>query len=784
MDHNPPPPYSVTDLYSNSGSRLGSQPQPHPTLTATTSNFDNASVPGRSISEYDAASSTGDPTIYTPPYTPDGDRSSHQDSVADGFDNVSSPASATAASASAYFESRPILHFSPDTLLVHSINITKHTQPSDIPFPEPEKKWLERDMLPQDWETFVNYLIPHHTDASNHDVAERKLKAELIDERMHRLTLDQNDTSRTDLRHVDAQLEPLRRSHTEEGVHCDVNGVIDAWNMKFFGPRNIFIEAPEPQSEDGMMAMPGSWTNDPAEAAANGQSQVPPCTSRRGLGGSWIRADNNGFHIGRNMISADNNGFRIGRSALVADSNGFRIGNLLVADGQGFKLGPIRADARGFRIGGGTHVPHEHHRGYHPEHHPVHIPTTLRGRPSAREFSSRMPQRDRSHSTSSSSSSGASSIESAGSLPDYDHLKDAQLPVAKQAIKDWLNHPDQPITKQTVKQIIQEIKAAKCGSSSINEADRDALRKEVRDLFKEFKVIVKNQKKAWKAAKRERRSLRREAKRTRRAARREVKLADRDVKHAEREARRAAKKEVKAGKMPQFPPMPEVPPVHTPPGAWPLENESQRPPHPPFYMPPLSPTHSMPQMGMSMDGRGWPFMENSQAANAAKAALLQAEGRRIEAEAKREEALRRAEETRQKALDKASAARSRAEENRQEAEAKAAIAREKAQATAALARERAEQHRQRAEANASIARQKAEANRMLADSNKILADVNRMRMQAQQLKDKKRLELLNIAEKLEEEAEKLKREGERAVAEALQSQKDLTYAFRESEPSN
>jgi hypothetical protein len=730
MDHSPPPPYTETD-FSNSA----------------TSHVDNASIPGQSISEYDAASSTSDPTIYTPPYTPDGDRSNHLGSLPGGFDNVLSHTSAVAASALAYFESRPVLHFSKDTLLVHMINITNDTQPSDIPFPEPEEKWLERDVLPQDWETFVNYLIPHHTYASNHDVAERKLKAELIDERMQRLTLDPNDTSRTDLRQVDAQLEPLRRSHTEEGVYSDVNTVIDVWNQGFFGPRNIFVEASEPQPEDSTRAMPGSWTNDPAEAEANGQSQAPQCTSRRGFGRPWMRADNSGFHIGRNMISADD--------------NGFRIGNLLAADGQGFKL---RADARGFRIGG-------HHRGFHPEHHPVHMRASFRGRPLAREFSSRMAQRGRSHSTSSSFSSGASSLESAGSLPDYDHLKDAQLPVAKQAVKDWLNHPDQLITKQTVKQISQEIKAAKSGNGNIDEADRDTLRKEVRDLFKEFRAVKKSQKKAWKAAKRERRSLRREAKRTRRTARREVRQADREVKHAERETNKAAKKEVRLGKMREdFSLIPEVPAVHMPP-----ENEYQGPPHPPFNMPrPYLPY--LPQMGPSMGGRGWPFVENSQAANATKAALLQAEGRRIEAEARREEALRRAEETRQKALN-------RAEESRQEAEARAATAREKAQATAALAREKAEQHRQRAEANARIARLKAEANRMLADSNKILADVNRMRMQAEQLQEKARLKLLDVAEQLEEEAEKLKREGERMMAESLQSQKDLASTFCEIEPA-
>jgi len=759
MDHEllPPPPYSETDLYSSSGSR--SSAHHHPVLTATTSNLDNASMPAQAESEHDTVSSTGDPTIYTPPYTPDGDLSSHLNSVADGSDNVSSHDSAIAASASAYFESRPVHHLPTDVLLVHNITITKHTQPSDIPFPEPEKKWLERDVLPQDWETFVNYLIPHHTDASNIDIAERKLKEELIDERMHRLTLDQNDASRTNQRQVDAQLDPLRRSHTEQSLHLDVNAMVDAWNVGFFGKRNIFIEVSETQSEDDRMAMPGAWTNYPAEEAVNDQGQASPCTSRRGFGGGWMQADQNGFRMG----------------SLRADNSGFRIGNLLAADNNGFRLGPFRADAQGVRFGRGNlrHLPHEHHRGFHPERHPAHMPSNFRGRPSARGFPSRMPQRDRSRSTSSSSSSSASSIESAGSLPDYDHLKDVQLPVARQAIKDWLNHPEQPITKQTVKQIRDEIKAAKCGNSKLSEQDREPLRNEVRELFKRFKTVKKSQKKAWKAAKRERRSLRREARRTRRAAKRDVQQADRDVRQAEKEAKKAAEKEIKAGKMP------EVPPFH-PPGAWPPEN-FQGPPHPPYFIPPLFPTHSMPEMGPPVDERGWPIIEDSPATSAVKAAHLQAEGRRIEAEAKREEALRRAEETRQRALDQASAARNRAEESRQEAEAKAAIAREKAQASAALAREKAEKHRQRAEANSRIARQKAEANHMVADSTRILADVNRMRMQAQQLEDKAKMKLLDVAEKLEEEAGKLKREGERLMAEAVQSGKDLANTIREEE---
>lgn len=725
-------------------------------LTATTSDFDDASVPGLSVSEYDATSSTGDPTIYTPPYTSDGDQSGHLDSVVDGFGDASSHVAATVASALAYFESRPVHHLPTDGVLVHNIVVTERTKPSDIPFPEPEKLWLERDVVPQDWETFVNYLIPHHTDASNHDIADRKIEEELIGGRVHGLTLDQNNKSRADLRQVDAQLQPLRRSHTEQSFQVDVSAVVDAWNVGFFRKRNILIEVSEPQYENDRREMPGSWTNHSAEESANHQGQASPCTSRGGFGSRWLQADRDVF----------------------------RIGNFLVADGRqgSFKFGPIHADAQGVRIGGSpSHMPHEHHREHHPEHHHVHMPTNRRGRPSAREFPSRMPQRGRSHSTSSSSSTGASSIESAGSLPDYDHLRDTQLPVAKQAIKDWLSHPEQPITKQTVKQIREEIRVAKCGNSNVNETDKESLRREVRDLFQRFKAVKKSQRKAWKAAKRERRSLRREAKRTRKAARREVKQADRDVRHADKEARKAFKKEFRAVEMPRVPAFP--------PGAWPLENYQESTDTPSFTFP-VHPAHSMPQaslpmsrsqMGPPMDGRGWPFMDDSPATSAVKAAHLQAEGRRIEAEAKREEALRRAEETRQRALDQASTARNRAEENRQETEVKAAIAREKAQASAALAREKAEKHRETAEAKARIARQKAEANNMVADSNRMLADVNRMRTQAAQLRDQARMKLLDVAEKLEEEAGKLKREGERLVAEAVQFTKDLSIATREEE---
>ena len=778
--------------------------------------MDNASIAGRPTPEADAASSADEP-IYTPLHSPDG-------SLYLNDSDLTTPATAAAA----YFESRSVQTASTDTLLVHEISVTEHTLPIHLEFPEPEKKWLERDVLPQDWETFINYLIPHHADVSNHEVADRKLKAELIDERMSRLTLDENARSRTDLQDVDAQLEPLRQSHTEEAGGNHINSMISLWNEGFFGPRGAFIDLVEPKpGEETTRAMPGAWTNDPADQDPSGQSSATPCGSRRGRGG-WIRADDTGFHIGRNLVSADKNGFRVGRNGLVADNNGFRIGNMLVADGQGFKLGPIRAGSDGLRFGGrgrGSHSHQEHHRRFRPDHHNVEMPEMHRGRHRNQRLSIGHGHRDRSSSTSSSSSSSSStSIESAGSLPDYDHLDVSQLPIARESIKQWLAHPEQPITKEAVKQITREIKAAKGAQKGASDQDLKALRQEVRELFKDFKAAKKAQRNQLKAAKHTRRIQRREAKRARKAARRAEKAALRAAKKEEKEIEKQNKRIIREGKqkedispgtmpLPPFPTTSAVPGLHTPPGAWPSDHGvpwHQPPPHytnpgsfsPPMpSMPPMPPMPPGPQLGSPtasvgppmvppVIGRGWPFTNSSRSVDTTKAAELQAEGRRIEAEA----ALRSAEKSRQNADAEASNARERAEKIRQKALADAGVALEKAeqvrlnaQANAARLREQAlagaEAQRQKALAKASIARKKAEAARVQADAVRMQADVNRMRTQAGRMEadDKARLKLLDVAEQLEEEAEKLRREGERLMAEAVQSAEDLKRGIPEQE---
>jgi hypothetical protein len=89
---------------------------------------------------------------------------------------------------------------------------------------------------------------------------------------------------------------------------------------------------------------------------------------------------------------------------------------------------------------------------------------------------------------------------------------------------EWLNHPEQAITKEDVQHVCKDIKAAKkeLPPPQFSEQDFKVMRSEVKDLFKTFKERRKSQKKQKKEARRERRAARRIEKKERRTARREA----------------------------------------------------------------------------------------------------------------------------------------------------------------------------------------------------------------------------------------------------------------------
>lgn len=509
MDDIPPPPYSETDIYSRSGRAPGARTGP---------NDDDASVD---------ASSSRSTTIYTPPETP---RESHHNFS-------SSDDHHTVASAHSYFESRPTLNTrASGHNLVISLAIAEDASPDDFPYPG----WASaHDTTEQDWQTFLNYLLPDHASRANSQILERKLRAE-----------KDAQSSTTEKSVAEAQLEQIKSSSDSPSQPLrDIDAMIHEWNDGFFGPRGVTIQrAQTPASQH----LP---TRDPRSEPQT-QSQEQAARSR------WnpfrpFAANSRGLRIGRLTIDGDRvsfgDSFEVDRNGVRWNSsstddprfmldNGAR-GNIPRGPGpfDGFQEGRGRyfddqgiGRGRGGRWRGG----HNHHHCGPRDHSP------------------------NSHS-SSSSASDSGSDSSIGSLPEWDDLKDNQLPVTKQSISAWLAHPEQPVTREMLKAARSNIKAAKKAPPPVNDpawdVSREAMRQEVRALLARFKELKREQKKSLKAMKRERRAVKRERKERRRAEKRERRTHERDFRQAERENRRHARR---GGPFDPFNPASASPGVH------------------------------------------------------------------------------------------------------------------------------------------------------------------------------------------------------------------------------
>ncbi|KAK6605073.1 hypothetical protein H4I96_05655 [Botrytis cinerea] len=580
MDQTAPPPYSETDIFSNTNTTIP---------TPTTTEADDASrVNGRARSD---SSSTDNSLIYTPPYSPTEPDDQHSENDRKNL------------SPNNYFESRPLPpQYSAPRTTQHEICVTPRSTPVDIPIPSSASDY---GIIQQDWSTFVNYLLPDHTLNVNNDVADRKLKAELIDERMHRLTLSEHDYSRLDMNEVQAQLRPLRHPVTASNTDWirQVDEVIQTWNLGFFLPRGLEIiridlEQPELFRERDS-SMPGSWIPDEEESRFPERNR-----SRRGfLGccspcGQGVR----GFRLG--SMVADDEGFRIGRNGIVADSNGLRIGNMFVADDKGLRVGGNRgivADEHGLVLevidleGGGEEVcmrrgsiedGNKSQKG------------GMGGTDGEEEEvvqTRRITTEDEGTSLKSITADAHNSItiskeENREIIPPHlphphpaPPLPDDQLPAAKESLLEWLHHPEYPMTKQTSQKIKHDIQPAKNKDKNKNKKNPDPniansasrqdlanLRKEVADLLRKFNDEQKSQKTIRKILRKEQRGLkkahRKERKNTRKAER---KGAKRDKKERKKMEKKCNKRDfphiLPSAPTPTYPNIPEIPNARFPP---------------------------------------------------------------------------------------------------------------------------------------------------------------------------------------------------------------------------
>ena len=620
----PPPPYTETDIYSHSGgARSPISPVGHHRRDSSLGGADDATQ---------STSSTNGDVIYTPPLTP---RSSHLSNFGGEADHL------TVSSSAAYFDTRP----APSAVqnlpqVVHSITIHADSpSPGDLPYPA--ELASSRDIRVEDWQTFINYLLPHHTAAANEHIIDRKLRAE-----------GTSDASSTASGHAEAQLDRIRGEQQYRAA--DASATVREWNEGFFAPRRVAIHLNVLEAEQQpRVQLPGAWDTSFDQPLPQGQAApAPPAAGGRsrfsrfpfwggGAGGSGGAGDARGH---------GNGGFRLGGIAVEGDR--VSIGERFVADRNGVRIGGIVADTNGISVNGqpmfgGGPLPggrgchgafgHQHGgwggRGFGgPSAGPGPwgrgqfsdwarargggeagaAPPAFgcgrgRGRGRGRRgcddeergfgrgrgrghhaHAGRHRSRDSSVSSESSSSS-SSSESSVDSLPDYDDLKDTQLPVARDYLQTWLNHPDQPVTKEKLKQAKEQIKQARNtpNTDPTNVTyDAKAMRKEIKAMIKEWKSLKKQQNRTRKQLRRERRQKRRDEKR-------EWRNTKREMRRAEKEFRRGGGGHAQPPGFPFGAPAPPVPPV---PAMVPM---------PPMHgVPPVPPVPSFMNMGMGMPRSG------------------------------------------------------------------------------------------------------------------------------------------------------------------------------------
>ncbi|KAL7909079.1 hypothetical protein GGI35DRAFT_452890 [Trichoderma velutinum] len=496
-DEVPPPPYSETDVYSNSGSsRSHTASAPSVAASATAA----AATPLHSFID-DAASSTADETIYTPPLTP-----------------RTSPGSAQPA-ATLYFDLRPAPQQDSGSdmirmTLVHTIEVDDASRPDDFPY---ESDWAGRDVTALDWSTFINFLIPDHTTRQNEAVIHRKLLDEMRSE-----SGNTNDSTAQ----VEAQLNQIADARDPANPESlrrrrDVEATVQQWNDGFFGPRGIQVRLEPPRTPSAQM--PGTWEPNFDQASEAGRSTQPSQTAGRSAPagcGSW-----GGFQI-------DDNGVRYGNS-FVADQNGLRIGNLVM-------------DQRGIRF--------QNDAAQQQQQQPAaDADRDVRGRTTHQYGGDEKADHKRSSSASSTSSSSSSSSESSiGSLPSYDDIpvNSVQLYIAR--LQDWTKNPDQLRTKGDIKQLKAELKSIpKCQDVPLD-VDKKALKAQIKTLTTIWRQVKKNQR-------RERKALRKERRGKRKAERKEKRQHRKDMRKARKEARRGQSTPVPP--VPPPPPPPAIPPM-------------------------------------------------------------------------------------------------------------------------------------------------------------------------------------------------------------------------------
>ncbi|CAI4215326.1 unnamed protein product [Parascedosporium putredinis] len=201
--------------------------------------------------------------------------------------------------------------------------------------------------------------------------------------------------------------------------------------------------------------------------------------------------------------------------------DGIYIGSSLAADRSGIRVGNITADQTGIKYLGRNLLPGTARAG--PFGH---------GGPWGPGRHARGESSDSSDSDSDSESDRESCV-SLDSLPDYDDLDGQQYTVYTQALQQWLARGETMVSKQDVRQLKADLRAARSRQCNLTTAQRKECARDVKNRLRELKQVRRQHK-------RDQKELKRQEKQRKRAEKREHKQKKRELKRSERENRHAS----------------------------------------------------------------------------------------------------------------------------------------------------------------------------------------------------------------------------------------------------
>lgn len=637
-DDLPPPPYSETDIYSQTAG-------------------ESHSTAGRSTTAASAASTTTSSpddehlVVYTPPASPpppiDTQGLQRPNAVPVPVDVSPSPGvglelgpeiATAAASAAAYFATRPPPPPPPgadsfdDALtqrqhIVYDLPfvIATDTTRADLPFPATQL--LQRDVRADDWQTFVSYLLPHSSpltskavegEAYNNAVIDCKLRAEDDDHSpsaAHLASLrtrrDSGGSEGGGIQLIDTEAgdQPPHSTHSvtqstssalPRQQQLEVAASLRQWNDGFFGPRGVIVRfrddlsgarheqqpqqpqqwqqwAPSPVDAAAAASMAASGSarpntmrpagSSPTASTPGGSSPVPGISRQNTLSIAGMTIDGDRVVFGNNRFVADRTGLRIG--GLTFDERGISYGNRTIIPAApppppvpGIPTGPGVPGVAGSR-GVPTDAKYGGVAAANANAYPPPPPCRRSSVSSVSSVSSESSESSQSSSSSGSSSSSSDSQASVGSLPPYNKLDDRQLPAAHAYLQQWLNHPDQPITRDSVQAANETIKNVDekgappaypgppvvAGNNKVrtvaNPAEAAALRVEVKTMMKQWKDLKHRQKQMYRQDRRNRKHMRRQRKRERRQVKRQGRQERRQLRRQHKQERKEERRQEK-----------------------------------------------------------------------------------------------------------------------------------------------------------------------------------------------------------------------------------------------